>query len=677
MTLLCLHGNRAFVLSVVVILCMAALSSYGASDSVRQCRIQSMIGDVKVQKNKSKSWIEGRVGMRLSQADAIRTFVESEAVLIISEGHSITLQENTTLELATLSAQQSGTQTGIKILNGELFGNIKKLTSSSSKFEFETPTAVAAIRGTKIGISVDQSSTNVKVYEGVVLVTPRAATKGIELQTNQMTVVTKGQTQLVVQELKLPPPDQLKDSGTEVPLQLEDTTKADSATAPIPDSLGTNNPLLQQGMVPDTLLKLHSTATPSSTSSDTIASAQSAAVPPTTSIPAATTTAAPTATSVPVKPTQETVVMTLIQPAEGSEITKPAVTVSGTVRPASAEVLIGGISVTVTSQGSFSKQIPLPDEEGMIPIEVEARTASQSTKIVRRIVYRPVVDNITISLMSPQENQIVCDRRLEVKGKVSPVTVEAIEINGVSYAVRSGMFDGFVLLGGDAGATVIECEVSKGGKISSLRRTVTYLPASKTCNVDLPFLQPSALPLQTKQSPLIFTVFDKTPFDEITVVQSVDGATETEVVSPGSQVRMNVEEGEHRYELYAKDAAGNLSNKLSGTISYLMREISIVLTAPAADYTVIHIPPSTPSSGFEPNFTVRFYLNSLPDDNVKLLKEIRIINSLSSQSVIVREFSDVSFSEDIALQRGKNPITIEVRDCNDRIRTKLFTIDVR
>jgi hypothetical protein len=99
-----------------------------------------MVGDVKVQRNKSPKWIDARPNMPLKENDAVRTFVESEAVVQFGDGSQISLKENTTLELSGLSRDAGGAdKTGVKILSGDLMANVKKLVHKGSKFESEAP----------------------------------------------------------------------------------------------------------------------------------------------------------------------------------------------------------------------------------------------------------------------------------------------------------------------------------------------------------------------------------------------------------------------------------------------------------------------------------------------------------------------------------------------------------
>jgi hypothetical protein len=58
---------------------------------------------------------------------------------------------------------------------GDVWVNMKKLTTRTKSFEISSPTAVAAIRGTSYYLSTDKdSSTDVEVYSGTVAVGPAA-----------------------------------------------------------------------------------------------------------------------------------------------------------------------------------------------------------------------------------------------------------------------------------------------------------------------------------------------------------------------------------------------------------------------------------------------------------------------------------------------------------------------
>jgi hypothetical protein len=186
-----------------------------AQTDARRCTVKSIIGSVKIQRGAAKNWIDARPNMPLKQNDVIRTFIESEAELETSEGTLLKAGENSTIEFAAFFSSGELQNIKIKILNGSLMSNVKKLTHTKSTFEFETPAATAATRGTIAGFNVNGENTLVKIYEGRALVAPRGSKNSVEMNDNQMTLVSNGQKEVRVETLDekavVPP---LKNSGT-------------------------------------------------------------------------------------------------------------------------------------------------------------------------------------------------------------------------------------------------------------------------------------------------------------------------------------------------------------------------------------------------------------------------------------------------------------------------------
>ena len=158
----------------------------------------------------------------------------------------------------------------------------------------------------------------------------------------------------------------------------------------------------------------------------------------------------------------------------------------------------------------------------------------------------------------------------------------------------------------------------------------------------------------------------------------MDGSKESVTGAPGSRFYLDLEEGIHKYEVYAEDLCGNMSQKIVCTIKQLIKEPLIRMSKPSGPYHLLHIPPGNPDGDFRPEFTIEFSVENLPDDDPKLLKEIKVINRTSGDVKSLYNFTnDIDFDFDIELKRGRNQIIIEVRDVNDRIITKEITIEVK
>ncbi len=691
---------------VLGVLCFVTVPLH-AQSSGSKCTIKSMVGDVKIQRKKSPKWIKARPNMPLRESDAIRTFVESEAVIQTADGSRISLKENTTLELSALSKSSDGaSKTGVKILSGDLMANVKKLVNKKSKFEFETPTAVAAIRGTRVGFDVDKDKTNIKVYEGKVYVVPKGARKGAELKSNQMTTVVKGQKKVKVQKMAEPEEEKksaVADDTTEV---VTDTTAKDTTAAEEEDTTATADTTSDVKLV----LKVFSPDNGQIVIPESQISVAGKVFPPKATVRVR-------GSEVPVKPNGEfrrvikapkeeaqytieieavyleqtkTVTryvmikmvpvdlkLTVNEPRNGQIVNKPLIRVSGLVTPG-ADVTVSGMNISVAPNGGFSKDVPIPDEEGEIVLEIEASLGQDTKTETRTVVYKMLEEDVFLSVQMPADKQVVCDRKVQVKGMVKPVTIKEVSVNGTDVPVRNGLFSDYITIPDEPGEHDVEFEVSRENDSKTARRIVRFDPSGDKCNADIPTIQPASFPLNAKISRIAFTVYDKTPSDEITFFSSVDGSKDSETGAPGSRFYVDLEEGIHTYEVYAEDLAGNKSQKITGTVTYLMKDPLIRLANPSGPYKLLHIPPSTPLGSFRPEFTVEFSVENLPDDNPKLLKEVKVINKLSGDIKSLKKFTtDIDFDFDINLKRGRNPIIIEVRDVNDRIITRDLVIEIK
>ncbi|MGD9202296.1 MAG: FecR family protein, partial [Chitinispirillia bacterium] len=589
-----------FIYSVSCIICFLST----AQTNTRKCVIKSIVGDVKVRRGKSPKWVKARPNISLKESDAIRTFVESEVNIVTTEGSNLVIGENSTLELSDFSVNRGGiTKTGVKILNGNVMANVKKLVNKKSKFEFETPTAVASIRGTRVGFDVLKSKTSIKVYEGKVYVSPKGSRKGAELKTNQMATVSKGQKEIVVVVMSEKTDENNKNTQDSLKAAVDSSSVADSGSIRISDSTAVPDSGSSGYIVPDSsyydsesLRTADSSGAVNDESNQTIDAdstegsenilgsnkklelsifspengqvvlpgiqlvIRGKVVPAAASLRINGTSIAVSDNgefkmnfTTPKEPGQyeieidagydnetKTAIRRLLikaiskdlqivvnEPVNGSIVNKPSIKVSGFVTPG-AEIAASGINIPVGSNGFFSNEIPIPDEEGEMLVEIEAILDQESKIVTRNVTYKPAQEEIILSVFNPTEKQILCTNKLLIKGTVRPVSINEISVNGTAINARNGIFSGFIMLQGDQGAQEIEFEAVNEDQSKVLNRTVYFDPVSKTCNKDIPVIQPTYMPFSTKNSRLTFTVYDKTLFDEVTVFTSIDGSSDSE-----------------------------------------------------------------------------------------------------------------------------------------------------
>lgn len=690
-----------------------------------------MVGTVKIRRGNGPKWIDARPNMPLFQSDAVRTFVESEAELATFEGTVISLGENTTLELSTFS-QSSPTeqQTQIRILSGKVLSNVAKLTSTKSKFEFETPTATAAIRGTRVGFDVTGNQTQIRVYEGKVYVTPKGASSGAELQTDQMTTVKQGQKTVEIEVLQDPAPPAAPDTTT-VDTTVTDSVTSDTTASP-GDTLGTSttSDTLSRNDQDSTEISSRDTTSspveltltvtsPTSgqdfetqdeiavkgqvTPAEALVAIRGKPVTVSSSGEFSMTLVAPKTAgtynleiraslgdktkqvSIPfgVSAAKSSAPLTLAvtTPATGLEVSAPLIQVGGTTTPG-ATVQCAGLELTVASDGTFRGQVPIADEEGEHVMEIEATLEGVSKTISRTVHYQRDKEELRITLSVPYENQKFTTTSIPVRGVISLTDAQVTVVSPVrtmSLAVGAGGgFSGMIDIPEEGGTHEVEIEVIAGDQVQTLTRSVAF---EKPPDTNVPLLSGSIPQCVRQGAHIFFSVTDRTPDDEITFYREIDGSEETEVGGANATFSVTLEEGCHEYRIWAIDREGNRSREIVGSCCFQPRPLSIHLRAPAGGQEMLRLPPGAPNSDFAPIYTIQFRIENLPDDFdavQELIREVTITNSANGATETVRNLTDIDVELDIELERETtNPITIRVVDVCDQIFTSQAAIHVQ
>ncbi len=639
------------ILKVISVAFLACSMVFSQTD--REAAIQNIIGSVKVRKGESNTWKDARPGMPIREKDAIRTFVESQVEIVTSEGSVVRLEENTTLEMADFKQMTGGVQkTKISILNGTVLSNVKKLLNAGSKFDFETPTATASIRGTTVGIDVLSDKTSIKVYDGEVLVMPRGTAAGISVKTNQMTTVIKGQKALKIEALT----ERQKRTIVNPDLKNVDTTRKETGRI---DSSHSTGPLKADSMNKEII--------PSALKPDSMKTAFGRSKGPFPGGSPDTT----------ILSKQDGVFnLTITSPSDGQIFSLPMIPVSGTVSPGT-EVTVNGIKCPVSSAGSFSLKVPIPDEENTIILEIEAVLKNSSRRVIRQVTYKPA---LTLIVNSPQNQQTVNSVSIPISGQVLPAKADLMVSETKVPLAVNGRFSGFVSIPDEEGRVDLTFESSYQGSTKNEIRTVFY---KRLIDMNKPTIQPIQLPEISKIKSLSFTVFDKTPDEDITFFSSVDGSKNIESGQANSTFLLELTEGVHNYVVYAEDKAHNRTQVVSGEVKFLRARPLIQMRKPAHSPLILHIPPGTPNDrnypAFAPVFTVEFSILNVPDNDMQLIKEASVRNELTGQLLEQRNLIDFNLDFDVDLKRGSNRLIIKIRDINDNdiLYPSPVIIDVR
>ena len=131
---------------ITVALMLAVPFSYAAKNT--SGKVRSVIGEVTTQKKSEGNWVPLRVGAKVKEKDLIRTMVESQAVVALPDGSTISVEENSLVEFSQLVSEDGVQQAVTDIKSGKIRFDVQKQASKESYFKFKTGTATAAIRGT-------------------------------------------------------------------------------------------------------------------------------------------------------------------------------------------------------------------------------------------------------------------------------------------------------------------------------------------------------------------------------------------------------------------------------------------------------------------------------------------------------------------------------------------------
>jgi len=148
------------------------------SSIVPSCTISSPAGTVQVQKKGSTAWTNAAAGTKLEAGDSLKTESDGSAVLLFFDGSSMEVKANSQILVSEMSITGTGsTSIGLNQIVGSTINRVAKLVDSSSKYEVDTPAAVAVVRGTVFDLVVDENGdTTIKSEEDSVSFTASGVT---------------------------------------------------------------------------------------------------------------------------------------------------------------------------------------------------------------------------------------------------------------------------------------------------------------------------------------------------------------------------------------------------------------------------------------------------------------------------------------------------------------------
>jgi len=164
-------------------------------------------GDPSGSSDSAAAWRPAQEGQALSVGQRLRTGADGSATLELSGGTVVLMRPDSELKLIRASEPRvpdGGTWLSIELLRGGLENVVPRRPAGGTRFEIETPSAVAAVRGTEFRVSATADAARAEVLEGAVAFTAKRG--GVTLPAGTGSVAAAGQASQPAVPL-LPAPD--------------------------------------------------------------------------------------------------------------------------------------------------------------------------------------------------------------------------------------------------------------------------------------------------------------------------------------------------------------------------------------------------------------------------------------------------------------------------------------
>jgi len=143
------------VLSILAASTLVGCSQTSSSNPSALTILSITNGNVYVMKAGTNSWKDAQVGMSLEVGDTIKTDDDSNAQITFFDGSIIELYGGTEVKIISLDISVTGSTTiTLEQTIGTTISRVTKLLDPASRYEIETPTGVAAVRGSSMLVQV-------------------------------------------------------------------------------------------------------------------------------------------------------------------------------------------------------------------------------------------------------------------------------------------------------------------------------------------------------------------------------------------------------------------------------------------------------------------------------------------------------------------------------------------
>lgn len=131
-------------------------------------KITLPLGNVQVQSSGASDWVRAMVKHAVVIKDKVQTKAKSRAEITLTGGGKVRIGESAELELTEASVKPLMKNFNANLNRGKIWVSAKAAFGEKKNVAIRTPTAVAAIRGTKYRVNAGEEESSVLVYDGEV-----------------------------------------------------------------------------------------------------------------------------------------------------------------------------------------------------------------------------------------------------------------------------------------------------------------------------------------------------------------------------------------------------------------------------------------------------------------------------------------------------------------------------
>lgn len=149
-------------------------------------------GKVQIWNNTDKAWRDLRMGQPVPEKSRIKTGPDGFAEITFKDGSSLFQRQDTEVGIS-VAREKSDTYYAnkLRLKMGRIITNIRKATGKESRFEVETPSAVAVARGTEFrSVTMGRRVARFEVLEGAIRV--EGMSRRVNVSGGEGTLVQKG-----------------------------------------------------------------------------------------------------------------------------------------------------------------------------------------------------------------------------------------------------------------------------------------------------------------------------------------------------------------------------------------------------------------------------------------------------------------------------------------------------